>query len=823
MTSPRRIETLRDDWKFCRGDADFFLKHDFEACRCETVRVPHDWAIAGPFDPAHDSHDNSANQPDVENGIETITGRTGGLPHVGIAWYRRSLDIPDHAEGRRVWLEFDGVMSQSTVYVNGHKIGHYPYGYSSFHYDVTHAVVPGAENWLAVRVDNPPLASRWYPGAGIYRKVRLVITSPVRIAPWGVRITTPTIEQTASVAIRTTLQAQDDTHSAVELQTHIKDPSGKKVGYAHHTIHLEATLQCNQSITLNAPQLWLPEAPNLYIAETQIVVAGEVIDQVEHRFGIRSLEFDAETGFAINGVPTKMRGVCLHHDLGPLGAAVNTAAIRRQLTLLKSIGCNAIRTSHNPPTPELLDLTDKMGFLTIDEAFDEWAAPKVKNGYNRHFKEWAETDLRAMIRRDANHPSVILWSIGNEIEEQSLADGGKVAQYLVDICHDEDPSRLTTAGFNQPFDAIENGLADAVDVPGWNYQPHNYLQFHQRMQGKPTLGSETASTVSSRGVYYFPAEEEVNDAALRESLQINSFDLSYPTWAYSPDVEFSAQQQYPFMMGEFVWTGFDYLGEPTPYYQQWPSRSSYFGIFDLCGLPKDRYYHYKSQWTHDPVLHLLPHWTWLGREGEILTVHCYTNYDKVELFLNGKSFGVQQKDPQCGSTQLDRIARPSTWFNKADTMDPISTAHRMVWPAVPYEAGELKAVALDQTGAILNKTFVHTAGAPATLKLTSEQTELTADGEDMAFIPVSVLDAAGPPCPTADHSVRFSITGPAEIVAVGNGDPTSLEPFQSDTRRLFSGKAVAYIRSQGRETGTITLTAQSEGMATAAIKLNMHA
>jgi len=459
------------------------------------------------------------------------------------------------------------------------------------------------------------------------------------------------------------------------------------------------------------------------------------------------------------------------------------------------MGCNAIRTSHNPPTPELLDLCDELGFLLIDEAFDEWAAAKVENGYHVFFEEWAEKDLRAMIRRDRNHPCVIMWSIGNEIMEQWQEDGAKVAQYLCDICHDEDPTRPTTAGFNGPDKAIENGLADVVDIPGWNYHPQNYARFHKLFPEKATYGSETESTVSSRGAYYFPVTEDVNP--IRESLQVSSYDMAYPGWAYSPDVEFQAQDACDFSLGEFVWTGFDYLGEPTPYQEQWPSRSSYFGIIDLCGIPKDRFYLYQSQWTDKEVLHLLPHWTWPGREGESTPVHCYTSFNTVELFLNGKSLGRRSK--------------------RAKLM---MGTYRIVWPDVQYEAGELKAVAYDHEGKPVAETTTRTTGAPAAIELMLDRNSIAADGDDMAFATVRILDADGNLCPTADNLVNFRLDGPAEIAAVGNGDATSLEPFQADHRKAFNGMCMVYLRStKDGSGGSITLHAEAEGLETATAEL----
>ncbi len=519
-----------------------------------------------------------------------------------------------------------------------------------------------------------------------------------------------------------------------------------------------------------------------------------MVDHETHPLGFRTLTFDPDNGFLINGVAMKLNGVCLHHDLGPLGAAVNRTALKRQLDLLQAMGCNAVRTSHNPPTPELLELCDVLGLLVIDEAFDEWRTGKLDNGYHRHFDEWAEKDLRAMIRRDRNHPCVIMWSIGNEIMEQWEEQGAAVASFLSGICHDEDPTRPTTAGFNGPDDAIKNGLAAAVDIPGWNYQPHRYVRFHQMFPTKATYGSETESTVSSRGVYYFPVNEEVSP--VRDTLQVNSYDMCYPPWAYSPDVEFRAQDECGFSLGEFVWTGFDYLGEPTPYFERWPSRSSYFGILDLCGIPKDRYYLYQSKWTDQPVLHLLPHWTWPGREGESTPVHCYTGFPTVELFVNGRSQGRRSKREKL-----------------------MLGSYRLVWPDVRYEAGTLKAVAYDGEGRVIAETVVNTAGSPVAIELVADRKTMVADGDDMAFVTVRLVDADGNLCPTADDLVTFQLDGPATIAAVDNGNAASLESFQANQRRAFSGLCMVYLRSAGQQDGVVTLTATADGLASASVTL----
>ena len=785
-TDTRQSLPLRYDWRFTRSDVDG-ANPSLDDSGWETVRVPHDWAIAGPFDEANDLQFTMIME-DGEKKPRNHSGRTGGLPHVGLGWYRRRFCLADDLQGKRVLVEFDGVMSHSTVYVNGQTVGSWPFGYASFAFDITDYVRFGEENVLAVKVDNKPCASRWYPGAGIYRHVRLTIVSPVHVAHWGTYVTITEIDNdAATVSMRTGLANQSETAGEVELTTEILDPGGKQVAVASSKTNVSESEVVEQALNVTGVQRWDVDAPKLYQAVSKVSVGGEIVDEYTTRFGIRDVRFDANEGFFLNGRSLKLNGVCQHHDLGPLGSAVNRRGLERQLGILRDMGCNAIRTSHNPPAPELLDLCDEMGFLVIDEAFDEWKVAKVDNGYHILFDEWAEKDLVAMIRRDRNHPCVIMWSIGNEIGEQGREDGAAVARFLTDICHREDPTRPVTAGFNNPDGAIKNGLADVVDIPGWNYKPFKYREYHEQHPDWIMYGSENESCVSTRGEYCFPVEEERE--VLRETLQITSYDLAAPNWGYSPDREFEAQDECPFIMGEFVWTGFDYLGEPTPYKEQWPSRSSYFGIIDLCGIPKDRFYLYQSKWADKEVLHLLPHWNWEGREGEVTPVHCYTSYDSAELFLNGKSMGVRQK-------------RPDGLFDR----------YRLIWDDVKYEAGELKVVALGEDGKPVAEKVVKTAGAPARIELSPDRAEVRADGDDLCYVTVRVTDQDGNLCPLADSLVSFSIDGPAEIVAVGNGDPTSLESFQASYRRAFHGLCILIVRSVEGDEGEARVKAEPEGL-----------
>ncbi|MCK4749506.1 MAG: DUF4982 domain-containing protein, partial [Bacteroidales bacterium] len=607
----------------------------------EVVIVPHDWAISGEFDASIDQQEIRVME-DGERIPKMRTGGTGGLPHVGIGWYRKEIHIPNLYSNKSVFIEFDGAMSHARVYLNGTFVGEWPYGYASFGFELTPHVKFGESNILAVRLENKPNSSRWYPGAGIYRNVRLVITDLVHVKQWGTYLTTPDISDgKGTVQLASTILNGTGTAKKVKVETQILTPDGVVTAEVSSDAEINEETLVMQSVIVPEPELWSVETPVLYTAITRILENGRELDRYSTPFGFRYFKFTNNNGFLLNGERVQLNGVCLHHDLGPLGAAVNLSSLRHRMELLQEMGCNSIRTSHNPPAPEMLELADEMGFLVIDEAFDEWKYPKCDNGYSSLWDEWAEKDMTALIHRDRNHPSVIMWSIGNEIREQDIEGGAEYCQFLVDICKREDPTRPTTAGFNQWEQAIENGFADIVDVAGWNYKPQHYHFIHNKFPHWKMYASETASTVSSRGEYFFPAEEKIHYT--REPFHSNSFDMEFPRWATSPDREFAAQDSFKYIAGEYVWTGFDYLGEPTPYNIEWPSRSSYFGIIDLCGIPKDRFYLYQSKWTDKEVLHLLPHWNW--ESGQNVSVHCYTSFDRGELFLNGKSMGIREKDP----------------------------------------------------------------------------------------------------------------------------------------------------------------------------------
>lgn len=800
--NPRQVINFNADWRFSKSDPDAAETIAFDDSGWEQLDVPHDWAIKGPFSEDDDMQYIQIMQ-DGEKKASSHSGRTGGLPHVGVGWYRKAFTLPAQSEGKRVFIEFDGAMSYAKIYLNGQYIDSWPFGYASFCLELTDHIKFDSENTLAVRLDVKDTASRWYPGAGIYRNVRLVVVDPIHVVHWGTYVTTPEVDTTkALVRIETRIQNHRDGSQAVTLGTTILDPAGKQVGECTTDAVIAGIAAQEQEIAVANPRLWNTTTPQLYTAISSITIEGKLVDKYETTFGIRTISFDANKGFLLNGERIQLNGVCMHHDMGPLGSAVNKRALERQYEILAEMGCNALRTSHNPPAPEVLDICDRMGFLVLDEAFDEWQIQKVDNGYHLLFDEWAEKDLRAMIRRDRNHPCVIMWSIGNEICEQRSEDGANVAKFLCDICHDEDPTRPTTAGFNDSDNAIKNGLAEAVDVPGWNYKPQDYERYHREHPDWPHYGSETESCISSRGEYYFPAREE--NQITRDSLHVPSYDLAHPSWGYSPDVEFAAQDACPHIMGEFVWTGFDYLGEPTPYNHEWPSRSSYFGIIDLVGIPKDRYYLYQSKWTDKQVLHLLPHWNWEGREGEITPVHCYTSFDSAELFLNGKSQGVQTKNSGVMEEMKDK------------DFSAVKGRYRLVWDDVKYEPGVLKVVGLDDNGEPVAEAEMKTAGPATRVELLPDRTAISADGLDLSYVTVKVVDENGTVCPLADNMINFSVEGTGRIVAVGSGDQSSVEPFVADHRKVFHGLCMLIVASKKGESGEMKITALAEGLASAA-------
>lgn len=781
------VINLKEGWKFHRGEAESAYQPEFDDAKWQSVVVPHDWAIYGPFDKEIDKQVVKIEQNNEEVASEK-TGRTGALPFVGVGWYRNTVVLPAQV-GKQVLLTFDGAMSNAKVYVNGKLVGTRAYGYSYFYFDVSDLLKAG-KNVIAVRLENHPFSSRWYPGAGLYRKVQVLIKDKVSFEHWGHFITTPYVtDSIARVNIKSKVRGKN-----LRVETQIKDEKGKVVSYS-----ADSTLYGNefvQNMAVNNPNLWSTENPHLYTAELKLY-QGNVLKHVENvRFGIRKIEYTRENGFVLNGTPTKFKGVCLHHDLGPLGAAINVSALRRQLTILKDLGCNAIRSAHNMPSLEQLELCDEMGFLFIAESFDEWKKPKVQNGYNLYFDEWAEKDVVNLVQATRNHPSIVMWSAGNEVPDQWGTEGVKRAKWLQDIFHREDPTRPVTVGMDQVKAVMSSGFGALLDIPGLNYRVHLYEEAYEKFPQGFILGSETASTVSSRGVYKFPVEEGVNKQY--DDLQSSSYDLEYCSWSNLPEDDFVMQDDKPWVLGEFVWTGFDYLGEPTPYDEFWPSRSSYFGMLDLAGLPKDRYYLYRSRWnTKDETLHILPHWGWKGREGMTTPVFVYTSYNSAELFINGKSQGLRTKND---STKLDR--------------------YRLRWMDVKYEPGTVKVVAYDDDGNPAEEKEIHTAGAPHHIELTPDRTVLKADGEDISFVTATIVDKDGNPCPTDDSQLNFNVSGKGSFRAVCNGDPTSLEMFHKPTMKAFSGKLVILVQS-GTEAGDIKLTVTGKGLKEG--KLNLQA
>lgn len=777
FSSEREVTLLDKGWSFIQKDVANGESVQLNDNEWEKVRVPHDWAITGNFDMNIDMQSVQVIE-DGEKRARLRTGRTGALPCFGVGWYRKVLPIAVTDQGKRIFIEFDGAMSLSKVYLNGEYIGEWPYGYSSFSFELTKQLKFGQDNVLAVRLENKPESSRWYPGAGLYRNVRLVKTSPVRIAQWGTFVTTPVISaKSGEVSVKTEIDGNLDAKVEIKLVTDIFNNQGIKVGSVSSIKKGNDKTLFDQKLKVKEPQLWSIENPVRYKAVTSLYVGNELKDQQSTVFGFRSLLFDKDKGFFLNGKPVKLQGVCMHHDLGPIGSAVNYRATERQMSIMKEMGCNSIRTSHNPPSPELLQICDSLGLVVMVEAFDEWKNGKNKNGYAKYFDEWAERDIAAMVRRDRNHPSVIMWSIGNEIREQGMTTGKETAKFLADICRKLDPTRPVTAGFNQHTAAIKNGLTDVVDLVGFNYKPFDYPAKHAEHPNYVLYGSETASTVSSRGEYKFPVKE--NKGAWYQDYQVTSYDLEYPNWASTPDTEFEMQDDCGFILGEYVWTGFDYLGEPTPYNEGTPARSSYFGIVDLAGLKKDRFYLYQSKWSDTPVLHLLPHWNWPERIGQNVPVYCYTNYPKAELFVNGRSMGMKQKE-------------------KANKY----TRYRLMWNDVVYQPGEIKVVAYDENNKVVAEQLVRTSGEPYAVKLTADRDRIKSDGKDLSFVTVEVLDKEGNLCPKADNLLFFKVTGAGKLKAVCNGNAIDQTSFSSNYMRTFNGKMVVLIEST-EESGEI--------------------
>ncbi|MDG5767568.1 glycoside hydrolase family 2 TIM barrel-domain containing protein [Balneolales bacterium ANBcel1] len=799
----RHVLDFNDDWKFQLGDSDRAELPDYDDGDWRRLNLPHDWSIEGEFSPDHPA------------------GVGGGALPGGVGWYRKTFTVDENRRGKPVFIEFDGVYQDSDVWINGEHLGNRPNGYISFRYELTpHLNYGEGENVVAVRVDNSLQPnSRWYSGSGIYRNVRLVQTEPVHVDYRGTWITTPEIAAAeALVAKETTVRNAGDAPGSVSVTTRILDADGRQAAYYSgepFRVDAGATGVAMQDIRVPQPRLWSDTEPNLYTAVTEVYLEESLVDRYETTFGIREFRFDAEHGFFLNGEPVKIRGVCNHHDLGALGAAVNTRAIERQLEIMQGMGVNAIRTAHNPPAPELLELADRMGFIIQNEIFDAWAEGKAEYDYHLHFDEWHERDLRDFVLRDRNHPSVIMWSIGNEILEQWDSTGVEITRNLAGIVRELDDTRPITAGLNHPQPDNYMIRSGELDLIGYNYEHEEFENFPKTFPGEKFIASETTSALATRGEYDMPSDSirrwpydwRVAFTGGNPDHTVSAYDNVSTPWGSTHMESLRPIMEHDFLSGMFIWTGFDYLGEPTPY--GWPSRSSYFGIVDLAGFPKDAYYLYKSVWTEEPVLHIFPHWNW--EDGDIIDVWAYTNYDEVELFINDESQGLQRLVE--GDMHLMwRVAwEPGTVRAVGRRYDQPGGSESG-GPEIADATQPGGQASADENG---NRPApheriveIHTAGDPAQLRLTADRDRIVADGRDLSFVTVEVLDEKGRPVPWADDLIRFHVDGPGSVIAVDNGSPTSHEPFQADYRKAFNGKALAIVQSAG-ESGEIVLTAAS--------------
>jgi beta-galactosidase len=772
----RIVADFDKGWRFHLGDVADGEKVGLSDGDWRQLDLPHDWSIEGSF-----NKDNPASP------------EGGALPG-GIGWYRKTFPVSSFLKNKQVYIDFDGVYQKSEVWINGHHLGFRPNGYISFRYELTPYLNFDGENTIAVKVDNSVQPnSRWYSGSGIYRNVWLVTTDKIAFDHWGTYVTTPAVKQ-ESATLRIDTRILNHTHKpeSVNLNTSVIDASGKVVAVKSVLLDLrDSVTETSQNMTVSKPVLWTVDHPYLYKVITKIT-GKDGSDSYTTPLGIRYFNFDADKGFSLNGKPMKILGVCDHHDLGSLGAAVNTRALERQLQMLKAMGCNGIRTSHNPPAPELLDLCDKMGFIVMDEAFDCWEWKKAKYDYHLFFKEWHKRDLEDQILRDRNHPSVIIWSIGNEIPQQGDTSALRLAPELAGIVRHLDNTRPITTANDHPDTSNKIIKSGAIDLIGYNYHEYNYADFHKRYPGKKFIATETTSGLETRGHYDQPSDStriwpSANGKPFgNPDHTVSAYDNTRPAWGSIHEATWKVMKKYDFLSGMFIWTGFDYLGEPTPY--SWPSRSSYFGIIDLAGFPKDVFYMYQSEWTNKTVLHIFPHWNW--EPGKLIDVWAYYNHaDEVELFLNGKSLGVKKKS--------------------GDDL-------HVMW-RVKYEPGALKAISRKGGKVVLTRE-IHTAGAPAKIELIADRKQIKADGKDLSFITVRILDKDGNVVPTADNLVNFKISGEGSIAAVDNGDEVSHDPFKADYRKAFNGLALVIV--QGKEkAGSITLTATSSLLQEASIEL----
>ncbi|MBS1512856.1 MAG: DUF4982 domain-containing protein [Bacteroidetes bacterium] len=782
----RRTIDFNNDWKFYLGNDSNAVNENYNDVSWRTLNLPHDWSIEGNF-----SKDNPA------------TNQGGALPG-GIGWYRKTFTLPASSKNKLTFIEFDGVYRNSEVWINGHYLGKRPNGYISFQYNLTPYLKFGTEkNVIAVKVDNAQQPnSRWYSGSGIYRNVRLAITNKIFFQKNGLYIIPETTGAEATLNIQTTIQAPEKSNALFTIKYELFDATGKPIKDASYHTLMIYNLQGNETqhfftYSFKNPVLWSVDKPYLYTLKASLLVDGIKTDEVVTKLGIRQIHFDREKGFFLNNQPLKIKGVCLHHDLGALGAAFNVAAAKRQLQILKDMGCNAIRTSHNPPAPEFLDLCDQMGFLVMDEAFDMWQKKKNKFDYALDFKAWHKQDLQDMIKRDRNHPCIFMWSIGNEIREQFDSTGIALTKELVATVKQLDATRPVTSALTET-DTTKNFIyrADALDVTGWNYNQQYFPDFLKRYPGKIFIASETTSALATRGHYDFPSDsvrawppkgkKEIEN--VNGDWTVSAYDHVKAGWGSTHEETWAIIKKYAFLSGMFVWTGFDYLGEPTPY--PWPARSSYFGIVDLAGFPKDVYYMYQSEWSNKPVLHVFPHWNW--KVGDTVDVWTYYNHaDKVELFVNGTSFGSKTKNDSVLHVQ---------------------------W-RVPYVPGELKVVSTMHGKKVMEK-IIRTAGAPYAIKLSSGRTTIKADGKDMAFITATIVDQKGIPVPYANNELQFSVTGNATLAATDNGYEADTTAFTSPQRRAWKGLALGIVRPAAKK-GNSTLTVSAPGLIPGTIALKI--
>lgn len=800
-----------EGWKFYLGDDSIAYNTQYDDAKWRILDLPHDWSIEADF---------SLKNPATPGG--------GALPG-GIGWYRKDFVVDKSDKGKNVYIDFDGIYWNSKVWINGHLLGERPNGYISFRYDLTPYIKVGERNVIAVRVDNSKQPnSRWYSGSGIYRNVRLVTTNALHVDLWGTYVTTPTVtKDNAEIKIETNIKNSSDLSQTFELYSILIDKDGKEIAGINNSesVGIGENISMNQSLKVSNPILWSIDNPYLYKIVTRIEQNGKLVDEYETPLGIRYFSFDPNKGFFLNGESIKIKGVCNHHDLGFLGAAVNTRAIERQLEILKEMGCNGIRTSHNPPAPELLDLCDKMGFIVMDEAFDMWRKKKSPYDYSQYFPEWHERDLTDLILRDRNHPSIFMWSIGNEILEQwshinadtlDLQQANMVLNFantlnkkdidakelhvnslltikLADIAKKLDPTRPITTGNNETEPSNHIFRSGAMDIIGFNYHENNWVNFHEKFPNQKLIITESTSGLMSRGYYEMPSDsmniwpERWDKPFERPVHHCSSYDNCHVPWGSTHEDTWRLVKNYDHISGVYLWTGFDYLGEPTPFW--WPSRSSYFGVIDLAGFPKDIYYMYQSEWTNKDVLHIFPHWNW--KEGQIVDIWAYfNNADEVELFLNGLSLGKKAKEKD---------------------------VYHVFW-RVPFQKGTLKAVSYKDGKEVLTRE-VKTTGDPISIKLTADRQTIKADGKDLSFITVEALDAEGNPVPVADNLINFTIEGDGFIAGTDNGDPTDPNSLKKPSRKLFSGKALAVVQSH-KKAGKIILKATSSNLKQASIEIN---